>query len=69
LPVDRAQVVLASPIHIEKINKVFPPLIKALNVMRDLLSARKFFVVRVDLVLHPAKVLNCFSLSGIELFD
>src|SRR6185369_536324 len=69
LPVDRAQVMFATAIHVKQIDEIFPALIEALNVVRNLLSAGELFVIRVDLILHPAQVFDCFTLARIEQLD
>src|SRR6185369_1143738 len=59
----------ASTIHIEQVDEIFPALIETLNVMRNLFCAGELFVVRVDLIFHPAQVLNCFALAWVKQFN
>jgi hypothetical protein len=59
----------ATTIHVEQIDEVFPALIETLDVVRNLFGAGEFFVVGVDLILHPAQVLDCFTLAWIEQLD
>ena len=69
LPVDRTKVMFASPVNVEQIDKIFPTLIQALQVVGNLFGTGKLLVVRIDLVLHPPQVLNRLALAGIESFD
>jgi hypothetical protein len=59
----------APAINVQQINEIFPALIEALNVMRNLFGASELLVVGIDLVLHPTQVLNGFTLARIEQLD
>src|ERR1700674_1830685 len=69
LAVGRSQVMLAATIHVEQIDEVFPVAIQSLQVRRDLFACGELFVVRINLVLHPAQILDSFALARIEPFD
>ena len=58
-----------APINVEEIDKVFPTLIEGLQVGGNFPAVGELAVVRVDLVFHPAQVLDGFTLAWIETFD
>jgi hypothetical protein len=62
-------VVLTPAVDIEQVDKVFPPLIERLQVSRNLFTGGELFVIRVDLIFHPAQVLDCLALARIECLD
>src|SRR5260221_9643799 len=60
---------LAATIYVEQIDEVLPIAIQRLQVCRDLFAGGELFVIRIDLVLHPAQILDSFTLARIEPFD
>src|SRR5262245_20690375 len=60
---------LASSIDVEQIDKVFPTLIETLQVRGNLFAVGELFIVRINLVLHPAQVFDGFTLAGIKTLD
>ena len=60
---------LAPAIDVQQIYKVFPALIEALYVRGNLFGAGELSIVRIDLVFHPAQVLDGFALAWIEAFN
>src|SRR6266542_4580965 len=56
-------------IDIQQIHKILPALIQTLNIRGYLFCTSKFLVVGVDLILHPAQVLDGFPFARIECFD
>src|SRR5438477_11058243 len=60
---------LAATIDVEQIDEVLPIAIQCLQVGRDLFAGGALLVVRINLVLHPAQILDSFALARIEPFD
>src|SRR5207248_8712547 len=60
---------LAPAVNVKQIDKIFPTLIERLQVRRNFLAGSELFVVGINLVLHPAKILDGFTLARIETFD
>src|ERR1041384_4271 len=60
---------LASPINVEENDEVFPSLIERLQVGWNFFAVCELAVVGIDLILHPAQVLNRFSFAWIKSFD
>src|SRR5713226_2214115 len=60
---------LATTIDVEQIDEVFPVAIQRLQVRGNLFTASELFVVRINLVLHPAQIFDSFALARIEPFD
>ena len=69
LAIGRTQMMFSATIDIEEIYKIFPSLIETLNVVRNLFAAGELPVVRVNLVLHPAKIFDSFTFARIETLD
>src|SRR5713101_7736726 len=60
---------LAAAINVEQIDEVFPITIERLQIRRDLFAGGELFVVRINLVLHPAQILDSLALARIERLD
>src|SRR5260370_8032039 len=60
---------LATAINVEQIDEVFPITIQRLQIRRNLFAGGELLVVRINLVLHPAQILDRLALAGIERLD
>src|SRR5438128_5239056 len=60
---------LSPSVNVKQIYKIFPTLIERLQVRRDFLAGGELFIVGINLVLHPTKILDGFPLARIEILD
>src|ERR1041384_5599195 len=69
LAIDRAHVVLAPPIGVQQIDVGFPIEIQRPNALGHFSHSGELLIVLINLILHPAQVLDGFAFAWIESED
>ena len=67
--IDRAHMVFAPPVGIEKIHVALPEKVERLNLVGEFRELREFLIVLINLILHPSQVLDGFALARVEGLD
>src|SRR6266536_789958 len=69
LAVDGSQMMFASTINVQQIDEVLPTLIERLQIVGNLFAGRELLIVRINLVLHPAEILDRLAFARVKSFD
>src|SRR6266699_669863 len=69
LAVDGSQMMFASTINVQQIDEVLPTRIERLQIVGNLFAGRELLIVRINLVLHPAEILDRLAFARVKSFD